>query len=88
MESAGFPLPRFSRSKHSPRFAYCGHKASGRPLGFAIQAWRNTADRWPPLWTVCESVSRRDTPQGFNYQTGFRLDPFPTFTYDVEGTSI
>ncbi|HEY6246054.1 MAG TPA: amylo-alpha-1,6-glucosidase [Pyrinomonadaceae bacterium] len=24
-------------------------------------------------------------PQGFNYQTGFRLDPFPVFTYDVEG---
>ena len=25
-------------------------------------------------------------PQGFNYQTGFRLDPFPTFTYEIEGT--
>src|ERR1041384_8745465 len=24
-------------------------------------------------------------PQGFNYQTGFRLDPFPVFIYDVEG---
>jgi predicted glycogen debranching enzyme len=24
-------------------------------------------------------------PQGFNYQTGFRLDPFPVFTYEVEG---
>ena len=24
-------------------------------------------------------------PQGFNYQTGFRLDPFPTFTYEIEG---
>jgi predicted glycogen debranching enzyme len=23
-------------------------------------------------------------PQGFNYQTGFRLDPFPRFTYEVE----
>lgn len=23
-------------------------------------------------------------PQGFNYQIGFRLDPFPVFTYDVE----
>ena len=23
-------------------------------------------------------------PQGFNYQTGFRLDPFPTFTYETE----
>jgi predicted glycogen debranching enzyme len=27
-------------------------------------------------------------PQGFNYQTGFRLDPFPTFTYEIEGTHI
>src|SRR5689334_2582130 len=27
-------------------------------------------------------------PQGFNYQTGFRLDPFPTFTYDVEGVRL
>jgi predicted glycogen debranching enzyme len=25
-------------------------------------------------------------PQGFNYQTSFRLDPFPTFTYEIEGT--
>jgi predicted glycogen debranching enzyme len=24
-------------------------------------------------------------PQGFCYQTGFRLDPFPVFTYEVEG---
>jgi predicted glycogen debranching enzyme len=24
-------------------------------------------------------------PQGFQYQTGFRLDPFPLFTYEVEG---
>src|SRR5258707_8465274 len=24
-------------------------------------------------------------PQGFKYQTGFRLDPFPVFTYEVEG---
>ncbi|HZI49193.1 MAG TPA: glycogen debranching enzyme N-terminal domain-containing protein, partial [Pyrinomonadaceae bacterium] len=24
-------------------------------------------------------------PQGFIYQTGFRLDPFPMFTYEVEG---
>src|SRR5881296_1197447 len=23
-------------------------------------------------------------PQGFNYQTGFSLDPFPVFTYEVE----
>ena len=27
-------------------------------------------------------------PQGFNYQTGFRLDPFPTFTYEVEGVRL
>jgi len=27
-------------------------------------------------------------PQGFNYQLGFRLDPFPTFTYEIEGTRI
>lgn len=27
-------------------------------------------------------------PQGFNYQTGFRLDPFPTFTYQIEGARI
>ncbi|HVI72378.1 MAG TPA: glycogen debranching enzyme N-terminal domain-containing protein, partial [Pyrinomonadaceae bacterium] len=27
-------------------------------------------------------------PQGFNYQTSFRLDPFPTFTYEIEGTRI
>lgn len=27
-------------------------------------------------------------PQGFNYQTGFRLDPFPTFAYEIEGTRI
>src|SRR3984893_11559289 len=24
-------------------------------------------------------------PQGFNYLKQFRLDPFPVFTYDVEG---
>src|SRR5437588_7161596 len=24
-------------------------------------------------------------PEGFRYQTGFRLDPFPIFTYEVEG---
>ena len=27
-------------------------------------------------------------PQGFNYQTGFRLDPFPTFTYEIDGLEI
>src|SRR3989441_3580245 len=27
-------------------------------------------------------------PQGFLYQTGFRLDPFPVFTYEVEGVVI
>ncbi len=27
-------------------------------------------------------------PQGFNYQTGFRLDPFPRLTYEVEGVCI
>jgi predicted glycogen debranching enzyme len=27
-------------------------------------------------------------PQGFNYQAGFRLDPFPTFTYEIEGIRI
>ncbi|HZI46808.1 MAG TPA: glycogen debranching enzyme N-terminal domain-containing protein [Pyrinomonadaceae bacterium] len=27
-------------------------------------------------------------PQGFNYQTGFRLDPFPTFTYEIDGLQI
>src|SRR5213593_1539924 len=27
-------------------------------------------------------------PQGFNYQTGFRLDPFPVFTYEVEGVRL
>lgn len=27
-------------------------------------------------------------PQGFNYQTGFRLDPFPVFTYEVEGLRL
>ncbi|MEO6390314.1 MAG: glycogen debranching enzyme N-terminal domain-containing protein, partial [Pyrinomonadaceae bacterium] len=24
-------------------------------------------------------------PQGYQYQTGFRMDPFPVFTYEVEG---
>ena len=27
-------------------------------------------------------------PQGFNYQTSFRLDPFPIFTYEVEGVRL
>ncbi|HKY28940.1 MAG TPA: amylo-alpha-1,6-glucosidase, partial [Pyrinomonadaceae bacterium] len=27
-------------------------------------------------------------PQGFNYQTSFRLDPFPVFMYDVEGMTL
>ncbi|HKG97528.1 MAG TPA: glycogen debranching enzyme N-terminal domain-containing protein, partial [Pyrinomonadaceae bacterium] len=27
-------------------------------------------------------------PQGFQYQTGFRLDPFPKFTYDVKGVRL
>ena len=27
-------------------------------------------------------------PQGFNYQIGFRLDPFPIFTYEVEGIRL
>lgn len=27
-------------------------------------------------------------PQGFNYQTDFRLDPFPIFTYEVEGLRL
>jgi predicted glycogen debranching enzyme len=27
-------------------------------------------------------------PQGFRYLTGFRLDPFPVFTYEVEGIGI
>src|SRR5215204_2934529 len=27
-------------------------------------------------------------PDGFKYQTGFRLDPFPVFTYEVEGVRL
>src|SRR2546426_11109294 len=27
-------------------------------------------------------------PQGFRLQTGFRLDPFPIFTYEVQGIEI
>ncbi len=27
-------------------------------------------------------------PEGFKYQTGFRLDPFPVFTYEVEGICL
>ena len=27
-------------------------------------------------------------PQGYKYQIGFRLDPFPIFTYDVEGVRL
>ncbi|HSS19517.1 MAG TPA: amylo-alpha-1,6-glucosidase [Pyrinomonadaceae bacterium] len=27
-------------------------------------------------------------PQGFNYQSGFRLDPFPVFAYEVEGLKL
>src|SRR5262249_4314371 len=27
-------------------------------------------------------------PQGFNHQIGFRLDPFPTFLYEVEGLQL
>src|SRR5713226_7627316 len=27
-------------------------------------------------------------PQGFQYQTGFRFDPFPVFTYQVKETQI
>ena len=27
-------------------------------------------------------------PQGFHLQTGFRLDPFPIFTYEIEGIEI
>ncbi|HEY0376450.1 MAG TPA: amylo-alpha-1,6-glucosidase [Pyrinomonadaceae bacterium] len=27
-------------------------------------------------------------PRGYEYQTGFRLDPFPVFTYEVEGVAV
>src|SRR5229473_1202143 len=27
-------------------------------------------------------------PQGFHFQTGFRLDPFPVFTFEVEGLRL
>ena len=27
-------------------------------------------------------------PQGFNYQTGFHLDPFPRFTYEIENVRV
>ena len=27
-------------------------------------------------------------PQGYQYQKGFRLDPFPVFTYEVEGVEV
>src|SRR5215212_3748425 len=27
-------------------------------------------------------------PRGYEYQTGFRLDPFPVFTYEVEGIRV
>ena len=27
-------------------------------------------------------------PEGFKYQTGFRLDPFPVFTYEIEGVRL
>src|ERR1041384_8430437 len=27
-------------------------------------------------------------PRGFEYQTGFSLDPFPTFTYEIDGLRL
>jgi predicted glycogen debranching enzyme len=27
-------------------------------------------------------------PQGFRYQSGFRLDPFPAFTYEIDGVHL
>src|ERR1700752_4811809 len=27
-------------------------------------------------------------PQGFNYLIGFRMDPFPIFTYEIEGLRL
>ena len=27
-------------------------------------------------------------PQGYNFQSGFRLDPFPVFTYEIEGLRV
>src|SRR5215211_1614768 len=27
-------------------------------------------------------------PQGFQYQTGFRIDPFPKFTYEIQGVRL
>jgi predicted glycogen debranching enzyme len=27
-------------------------------------------------------------PQGFQYQTGFRLDPFPRFTYEIQAVRL
>ena len=38
----------------------------------------------------CRRINIRGVihPQGFNYQIRFRLDPFPTFTYELEGLRL
>ena len=45
-------------------------------------------DRWPPLRSVGQSISRRGASAGHRYLREFRLDPFPIVVFDVGGIEI
>jgi predicted glycogen debranching enzyme len=71
-----------------PRLACGSHQTSGRPLPTSVQleetllfdgrAFDLSANRYPAVVH----------PQGFRYLKEFRLDPFPVFTYEIEGIEI
>jgi len=86
---SGALRPQHYRAEHSPlpRTAGGRHETAGRPHRHALQAGGNLFIDGQPL-IFPRTAIRRDSPAGFQYLKKFRLDPFPVFTYEIEGIEI
>ena len=79
------------RPEQSPlsRIAGGRYEAARRPHRHALQARGNAvASKDKPFDLSANRYPGVVHPQGFQYLKQFRLDPFPVFTYEIEGIEI
>jgi Glycogen debranching enzyme N terminal len=65
-----------------------GHQATGGPPGPALEAGGDAHPGRAALRAVGQPLPRRCAPAGQRYLKGFRLDPFPVFSYVIDGIEL
>ena len=71
-----------------PRFASGRDQTSGRPLCASFQVRRDSSVGRPCIRSLREPLSICRASPGVSLSQGFSLDPFPIFTYEIEGIEI